>query len=867
MKTFIRGIERPSGRHIEIDKNDFDVSKFINKQSLPGFAWCFYTDAQEDTDPGGTYFGFDSSDFRTVTRIYVDDEDTDTSFPGEPNKISHNVSEWLRYIGEDGGYLTLFDTGNAKRWLIYRILPEGEHAPTYEKLHVEYIAHNDTEVQNEIDVLTVSGAASGTFTLSATTDSNGQTTLSPLSFDASKSDIESEFDASGISVLVTGEDLVTGLTIEFIGRFSSQSVVLAVDDNSTDGSVDISQNQVGNSGPWEINYEGFLSFGSDNVVMFSYSEKISDMFSEAQEIYGLEGSIGPLSTHGWTIENNEPDAQNAPFSSGPGRSTWFIWTAPEDIRIEFNTGGSYDSDGTIDQLDTVIAVWTGEKLNELTEIISNDSANDQPPNSYVEFIATRGSRYLIQVGTYYDVSALLRLVWRPASGLTITKDDGDVTVEAVRKIVFSGDEVMVSKSSLGEANIEIVPAGITAVTSLTEPASLKTNIIRPQSSTLITSWGENRDLKFMAGSLLFGTPGDGLYPAILVEDSGYWTWQLYKTGNDYQILFMPPLHSIGGDTANDLVAFAETNPVAGYSNIGGTRYLNDYMTVELAPGSDGSGSLTTNFNFSALTEHLTGGTDVGNNDLIFTEKVINSGITIEYVNSMDDSGDTTVSILDQLITVLLGCSPVVQAKVSTALGGNKDVMFEASGTGHDGIAGNGQEIQLWQEDSNGFFPGFDIDGFAYIRQGGNTQILVKTGKSANELVAWAATNPAANSGSNSGSGDPSSLHDYITISLASGSDGTGTYSPLDPIYFALSGGAPRAIIAIANDVLAAIADNVDSDALVFVDHAPGNDGTGLVTTMSAMVLTSPTLTGDISFVSDTLKITTEGNIIRIEIPT
>ncbi|MBC8095476.1 MAG: hypothetical protein H7Y43_06670, partial [Akkermansiaceae bacterium] len=85
---------------------------------------------------------------------------------------------------------------------------------------------------------------------------------------------------------------------------------------------------------------------------------------------------------GASKESGEPNH----FGNPGGRSLWWTWTAEGDGTVIVDTMGS--------SIDTLLAVYAGDALTNLTEIISNDDASGTL-NSRVVFLARRGSTYQI----------------------------------------------------------------------------------------------------------------------------------------------------------------------------------------------------------------------------------------------------------------------------------------------------------------------------------------------------------------------------------------------------------------------------------------------------------------------------------------
>lgn len=128
----------------------------------------------------------------------------------------------------------------------------------------------------------------------------------------------------------------------------------------------------------------------------------NDFFRYAAVLTGQNGRING-STEKATMESGEPL-----HAGGRGtRSIWYRWTAPHNGEVAFQTQGS--------DFDTVLAVYTGDQVNNLTELRANDDA-EVPEGfaswSYVSFLPVPGETYYIAVSSFFpqDYGAVL-LSW------------------------------------------------------------------------------------------------------------------------------------------------------------------------------------------------------------------------------------------------------------------------------------------------------------------------------------------------------------------------------------------------------------------------------------------------------------------------
>lgn len=112
-----------------------------------------------------------------------------------------------------------------------------------------------------------------------------------------------------------------------------------------------------------------------------------DHFSNAGIIVGVTNYL-PVNMTNFTRETGEP--QHA--SRNGTKSGWVKWRAPAGGPCVIDTFGS--------PLDTVLAVYTGSAVSNLTTIASNDDANSGTINSLVTFNAVSNTTYYVAVDSY-----------------------------------------------------------------------------------------------------------------------------------------------------------------------------------------------------------------------------------------------------------------------------------------------------------------------------------------------------------------------------------------------------------------------------------------------------------------------------------
>ncbi|MBL9175435.1 MAG: hypothetical protein JNL10_17975 [Verrucomicrobiales bacterium] len=125
----------------------------------------------------------------------------------------------------------------------------------------------------------------------------------------------------------------------------------------------------------------------------------SDAFSSAADLSSQKGPLGG-STVRTTHEPGEPSHAGKPGN----RSVWYRWTAPGDGRVSFRTVGS--------AFDTLLAAYTGSRIDQLTEIASNDdAAGGAYFASEIRFSVQGGTTYSLAIDGLGDDSGNYILSW------------------------------------------------------------------------------------------------------------------------------------------------------------------------------------------------------------------------------------------------------------------------------------------------------------------------------------------------------------------------------------------------------------------------------------------------------------------------
>ncbi len=113
----------------------------------------------------------------------------------------------------------------------------------------------------------------------------------------------------------------------------------------------------------------------------------NDMFADATVISSLPATYAATNIEA-TVETGEP----AITANGLGYSVWWKWTANASGDVSFDTVGS--------EIDTVMAVFTGDAVSALSQVASNDDYGGDV-TSLVSFNATAGTTYYIGVDVHW----------------------------------------------------------------------------------------------------------------------------------------------------------------------------------------------------------------------------------------------------------------------------------------------------------------------------------------------------------------------------------------------------------------------------------------------------------------------------------
>lgn len=111
----------------------------------------------------------------------------------------------------------------------------------------------------------------------------------------------------------------------------------------------------------------------------------NDDFENATPLSGL-----PASDYGVNLTATSEPGEPNHAGKAAGHSLWWRWTAPADGRVQIDTCLSYPAG-----LDSVLAVYTGDAVDALSLVASNDNFASCAPGAGVVFTASAGTTYRI----------------------------------------------------------------------------------------------------------------------------------------------------------------------------------------------------------------------------------------------------------------------------------------------------------------------------------------------------------------------------------------------------------------------------------------------------------------------------------------
>ena len=135
-----------------------------------------------------------------------------------------------------------------------------------------------------------------------------------------------------------------------------------------------------------------------NSIVVLYFNPINTFFSEALPLQGLAGSLS-VSTVAAGVEPGQPLIAG----NDGGHTVWYTFLAPSDGTLTLSTEGS--------TFDTLLALFTGSSLTNLTCVSSNDDASTNVTWSYLQTGVQSNVFYYIAIDGYAGASGTADLLY------------------------------------------------------------------------------------------------------------------------------------------------------------------------------------------------------------------------------------------------------------------------------------------------------------------------------------------------------------------------------------------------------------------------------------------------------------------------
>ncbi|MBI1235225.1 MAG: S8 family serine peptidase [Alphaproteobacteria bacterium] len=205
--------------------------------------------------------------------------------------------------------------------------------------------------------------------------------------------------------------------------------------------VRVSVNPEGLNGGTALSRFAFIVSGTQGSVEIAASVSVSDPppandnFANAFRLSAVS-TVTAFNSVGATKESGEPN-----HAASGGASVWWSWTSPVDGTARIRTQGA--------DFDTMLAVYTGNEVNVLTQIAQNDDIDfPSDTQSQVEFPVSAGTVYRIAVdgfgGAAGNAELSIRFVNTPAndavaSATVISGANGAITSSNVNATKAGGE--------------------------------------------------------------------------------------------------------------------------------------------------------------------------------------------------------------------------------------------------------------------------------------------------------------------------------------------------------------------------------------------------------------------------------------------
>lgn len=203
---------------------------------------------------------------------------------------------------------------------------------------------------------------------------------------------------NGITTLDTSGSTFDTVLAVYVGSSVSALTIIAADDDSGSGTTSRAVFRALAGTTYRIAVDGFL--GAEGAIALALSQVVAPPGPANDNFAGA----APLPASGGVIESSNTNASREPgepnHAGQPGGSSvWWSWTASSSSFASINTTGS--------NFDTLLAVYTGSSLDNLSLVAASDDALSM--TSAVDFRTTAGTTYHIAVDGYGGAIGDIRL--------------------------------------------------------------------------------------------------------------------------------------------------------------------------------------------------------------------------------------------------------------------------------------------------------------------------------------------------------------------------------------------------------------------------------------------------------------------------
>jgi len=185
---------------------------------------------------------------------------------------------------------------------------------------------------------------------------------------------------------------------------------------------------------------------SGNIVLTLEQSAVNDDFANCEFIGGASGAVTGSNTSA-TKEAGEP---NHAGNQG-GKSIWYCWTAPNTGSVTFDTIGS--------TFDTLLAVYSGNSVDMLVPVASNDDIASGYVQSRVTFTAVATTQYHVAVDGYDGDSGNTKLNWNPTGGIILLSQNISFSNNPAKALGVANQPPAISCNFLSVGEYELAITG------------------------------------------------------------------------------------------------------------------------------------------------------------------------------------------------------------------------------------------------------------------------------------------------------------------------------------------------------------------------------------------------------------------------